>query len=144
MACRGPFQSKLFCDSSTAVWAHSQNQGWLYNWWWSLCCWSCSWAEVCLQVLPSFLLMSVGPLEIQFLRLCSLNALAHGSPDMPLHPCIPHLVLCLPPWMWLDGYLSAVLALKKNPCSQPERLRAAMVLGERLRNLQMWKPKATW
>lgn len=75
--------------------------------------------------------------------LCSLNTPAHCSPDMPLPSCIPCLVHCLLPWMWLDGCFSAGLTLKKNPCSQTEPRWAPLVFCERLRNLQVWKAKAS-
>lgn len=50
-------------------------------------------------------------------------------------------------WM-TTNYLFEALAPKRNPCSQTEPLWAALVLCKRLRNLQMWIPKAachpTW
>lgn len=52
----------------------------LHSWCWSHCCCRCSWAEVCLQALPSFLLMSMEALGhmvsgtvLSCGRLCSVN-----------------------------------------------------------------------
>lgn len=87
--------------------------------------------------------------EIWFLGLpCGVSE--HSSTWQSWHAsAFPHPTLgSLPATMDVAEWLSAVLALKKDPCSQTEPLWAALVLCERLRNRQMWKLKAachpTW
>lgn len=62
---------------------------------------------------------------------------------MPLPPCIPCLVHCLLPWMWLHGCFLAGLTLKKNPCSPTEPRWVPLVFCGRLSYLQAWKANDT-
>lgn len=74
-------------------------------------------------------------------QLCSLTALAHGSPDMPLHPCIPPLVLCRPPWMcWITTFLQYLHWRIPAASQSPFRQQWCLMKGSEISRCENLQP----